>query len=203
MTMDPMGSRLQTIMFIDVICNAEPWCWAGRQHVSTRGFPNGGHRTWRLDIDFSHPIIGVSWFPQLAVYTTYILPSGGLYGTYHLLDKGTRKLHWPKSRGKDLGIEITNHPHRIFPIQRGNFPETGQEVVDFGNFCETCGGIIWRDIMILCTDDWSLNIHKKEASINTQGIIGCTLYSALRIQVCPKKGINLLYSYCGDGMFRP
>ena len=23
--------------------------------------------------------------PQLAVYTTYILPSGGLYATYHLL----------------------------------------------------------------------------------------------------------------------
>ncbi len=33
------------------------------------------------------PLKGGRWhiIPQLAVYTTYILPSGGLYATYHLL----------------------------------------------------------------------------------------------------------------------
>ena len=33
------------------------------------------------------PVKGGRWYiiPQLAIYTTYILPSGGLYATYHLL----------------------------------------------------------------------------------------------------------------------
>ena len=36
---------------------------------------------------FLVPLKGGRWhiIPQLAVYTTYILPSGGLYATYHLL----------------------------------------------------------------------------------------------------------------------
>ena len=36
---------------------------------------------------FLGPVKGGRWhiIPQLAVYTTYILPSGGLYATYHLL----------------------------------------------------------------------------------------------------------------------
>ena len=36
---------------------------------------------------FLVPLKGGRWHitPQLAVYTTYILPSGGLYATYHLL----------------------------------------------------------------------------------------------------------------------
>ena len=36
---------------------------------------------------FLVPLTGGRWhiIPQLAVYTTYILPSGGLYATYHLL----------------------------------------------------------------------------------------------------------------------
>ena len=36
---------------------------------------------------FLVPVKGGRWhiIPQLAVYTTYILPSGGLYATYHPL----------------------------------------------------------------------------------------------------------------------
>ena len=36
---------------------------------------------------FLVPLKGGRWhiIPQLAVYTTYILPFGGLYATYHLL----------------------------------------------------------------------------------------------------------------------
>ena len=58
-------------------------------------------RISRLDQwSFLVPLIGGRYriIPQLALciyhlYTTYILPIGWLYGTYHLF-KGTRKLHW-------------------------------------------------------------------------------------------------------------
>ena len=46
------------------------------------------HYTWNwIQWLFLVPLKGGRWhiIPQLAVYTTYILPSGGLYATYHLV----------------------------------------------------------------------------------------------------------------------
>ena len=42
---------------------------------------------WSFQWLFLVPLKGGRWhlIPQLAVYTTYTLPSGGLYATYHLL----------------------------------------------------------------------------------------------------------------------
>ena len=50
---------------------------------------------------FLVPLKGGRWhiIPQLAVYTTYILPSGGLYATYHLLrEPETTIEETPKTR---------------------------------------------------------------------------------------------------------
>ena len=38
--------------------------------------------------------------PQLAVYTTYILPSGGLYATYHLLREPETTIEYMDTMGK-------------------------------------------------------------------------------------------------------
>ena len=46
----------------------------------------GGEVYGNIQWLFLVPLTGGRWhiIPQLAVYTTYILPSGGLYATYHL-----------------------------------------------------------------------------------------------------------------------
>ena len=51
---------------------------------------------------FLVPVEGGRWhiIPQLAVYTTYILPSGGLYATYHLLREPETTIEY----------RITNYP---------------------------------------------------------------------------------------------
>ncbi len=43
---------------------------------------------------FQVPLKGGRWhiIPQLAVYTTYILPSGGLYNPYHLLPEPEKSI---------------------------------------------------------------------------------------------------------------
>ena len=49
------------------------------------------------------PLKGGRWhiIPQLAVYTTYILPSGGLYATYHLLGEPETTIEkWMVYNGK-------------------------------------------------------------------------------------------------------
>ncbi len=43
-----------------------------------------------------------------------------------------------------------------------------------------------------------MGIHNFEAAKFEQGHLIC--FGALRIQVCPKKGINPIQSYCGDGI---
>ena len=52
---------------------------------------------------FLVPPKGGRWhiIPQLAVYTTYILPSGGLYATYHLLGESetTNEVSHEKKNG--------------------------------------------------------------------------------------------------------
>ena len=61
------------------------------------------------------PLKGGRWhiIPSLAVYTTYILPSGGLYATYHLLGEPETTIdmcHGQKSRFFGDGRPPTLHP---------------------------------------------------------------------------------------------
>ena len=56
------------------------------------------------------PLKGGRWhiIHQLAVYTTYILPSGGLYATYHLSGEPETTIESPESR--DLNqLAINKH----------------------------------------------------------------------------------------------
>ena len=72
---------------------------------------------------FLVPLKGGRWhiIPQLAVYTTYILPSGGLYATYHLLEE-------PETTSETSVSE--NHPN--LPLSVGSFPGKDGKSVDFG-----------------------------------------------------------------------
>ena len=53
---------------------------------------------WQPQWLFLVPLKGGRWhiIPQLAVYTTYILPSGGLYNPYHLLGKPETTIDNPR-----------------------------------------------------------------------------------------------------------
>ena len=66
---------------------------------------------------FLVPVKGGRWhiIPQLAVYTTYTLPSGGFYATYHLLREPETAIDFPVNK-KNLAtdkIEKRNCQHRL------------------------------------------------------------------------------------------
>ena len=124
------GSHLQRAVFHRTLPGFQPTaefrpCFdpLGGESVAHRGFAcmssNNFFKAWKAGLQqqtnqsqwlYLVPLIGGRWYiiPQLAVYTTYILPIGWLYATYHLLREPVNSIEkQTKVRGWNfLGVSL-------------------------------------------------------------------------------------------------